>query len=309
MVFGGFSRKVLIAFSLMLGLVTNIHAAPSDNASSRDNQIEKEQSEAIAAANLVAKRGPVVVKLNDQGQLNVPENRLYIPQPEAGRLLRSMGNTSSPNLLGVIYPTTENEDWLAVVQYIKSGYVRDEEAKSWNASELLQDLKDGTESNNKDRLARGFPALEVAGWLEKPDYDAKNHRLVWSARVRQKGAAEAAGTANYNTYALGRDGYFSLNFVTGVGSVEAEKPIARGLLSNLSYADGRSYADYNSATDHVAEYGIAALVAGGVAKKLGFFAIAGAFLAKFAKVIFIAVIAFGGGVLKLFGSRRKRANT
>src|SRR5215470_472560 len=46
--------------------------------------------------------------------------------------------------------------------------IKDDDAKEWNADELLQNLKDGTSESNKDRVARGFPELEVLGWVEKP---------------------------------------------------------------------------------------------------------------------------------------------
>ncbi len=64
------------------------------------------------------------------------------------------------------------------------------------------------------------------------------------------------------------------------------------LLSNFIYNPGRRYEDFVPGTDHVAEYGIAALVAGVAAKKLGILAVIGVFFAKFAKVILI-----GGAVL------------
>jgi len=50
----------------------------------------------------------------------------------------------------------------------------------------------------------------------------------------------------------------------------------------------------------VAEYGLAALVVGVGAKKLGLFALIAAFVAKFAKVAILAAVALGGGFLKFF---------
>jgi hypothetical protein len=77
-------------------------------------------------------------------------------------------------------------------------------------------------------------------------------------------------------------------------------------LGNLEFSDGKRYADFNASTDKVAEYGLAALVAGVAAKKLGLFAVILAFLAKFAKVGLLAL--FGGGVLfKKWFSRKKES--
>ena len=81
--------------------------------------------------------------------------------------------------------------------------------------------------------------------------------------------------------------------------------MAHELLADLDYNSGKRYEDFNSSTDHIAEYGLAALVGGIAAKKLGLIALIGAFVVKFAKVIFIGALALGAGLLKLF--RRKPA--
>jgi hypothetical protein len=79
------------------------------------------------------------------------------------------------------------------------------------------------------------------------------------------------------------------------------------MLSALNFDEGKRYADFNASTDRVAEYGLAALVAGAAAKKLGFFALAFAFLAKFAKVGILAAAAIGAGLFKFFGKKQKDA--
>ena len=55
------------------------------------------------------------------------------------------------------------------------------------------------------------------------------------------------------------------------------KPTAHNLLASLDFAAGKRYADFNSSTDKVAEYGLAALVAGVAAKKLGLLAVIAGF--------------------------------
>ena len=100
-----------------------------------------------------------------------------------------------------------------------------------------------------------------------------------------------------------------MNLVTGMATIEAEKPIARQLLAALEYNDGKRYAQFDSATDHIAEFGLAALIGGVAAKKLGLFALIAAFLAKFAKVIAIAVIAALGILAKLMGRKKAAGGT
>jgi uncharacterized membrane-anchored protein len=118
---------------------------------------------------------------------------------------------------------------------------------------------------------------------------------------KEKGApADAEQGVNYNTYALGREGYISLNFVTDLKDLPAQKPDAQALLGALEFSEGKRYEDFNSSTDHVAEYGLAALVLGVGAKKLGLLAVIAAFALKFAKLIAIGAIAFGAGIMKFF---------
>src|SRR5262249_38456863 len=123
-----------------------------------------------------------------------------------------------------------------------------------------------------------------------------------------KPAAERAIKGiNHNPHGLGRDGYFSLNLLTDSGHIGGDKAVAHTLLAALAYNDGKAYEDFNAATDHIAAYGIAALVGGIAAKKLGLLALLGAFGLKFAKLFAIGAAALVAGVWKLFGGRRTSA--
>ncbi|WZB73379.1 DUF2167 domain-containing protein [Achromobacter xylosoxidans] len=156
------------------------------------------------------------------------------------------------------------------------------------------------------RQAR-LPELLIDGWVEAPKYDSKTQRLVWSVAAKHKDdGAQSDPTVNYNTYALGREGYITLDLITQQSQVPKDKGAVLALLNNIDYVEGKRYADFNSSTDKVAEYGLAALVAGVAAKKLGLFAVIGAFLLKFAKVGLIAVAALGGGIWSRL--RRKKAD-
>lgn len=250
---------------------------------------EAEMKAATEAARAVAKQGPANIALKDQATLKLPEGYVFIPQPEADQLLQAMGNGADPQRIGIIVQDGNNA--FVVVRYYDSGYVKDEEAKDWKSDELLNGLKEGTEEGNKERAQLGIPPIEIVGWVDAPAYDSATHRLVWSIESREKNSlTDEARGINYNTYVLGREGYLSLNLVTSKNAVGKDKDIAATLLKATSFNDGKTYADFNASTDKVAEYGIAALVAGAAAKKLGFFALIAAFFAKFAKVIGIAAV-------------------
>ena len=265
-------------------------------------QISKDEAEKIwANAKAASQTGPSSVSLGNQAKINLPAGRVFVPQPHASLVLNAMGNPGKDTRLqGVIFPN-DNSNWFMTVRYEDAGFVKDDDAKDWNADELLKSYKEGTEASNEERVKMGVPPMEVLGWAEKPAYDKTTHRLVWAMSSRDKGAAATDPQGvNYNTYALGREGYYSMNLVTGLAELPQDKPKAQELLNALQFNDGKKYADFNSSTDKVAEYGLAALVVGVAAKKLGFFAVAAVFFAKFAKLIFLAVAAFGAGAFKWF---------
>ncbi len=302
----GARRAVALCLLALLAVLPPARAqAPSD----RQAAIEAEIQAAYRAGLEAGTRGPAKVALIDQASLSIPDHQVYMPKAEATRLLRALGNTiSGDTLQGLVLGLGPQDQWIVVVRYIKEGYIKDDEAKDWKADELLANLKEGTESSNKDRVARGFPEVEVIGWVETPSYDATTHRLVWSLLSKNKGEQDAAVKGiNYNTYALGRDGYFSLNLLTDSNHIGGDKAVARTLLAALAYNEGKAYEDFNASTDHIAAYGIAALVGGIAAKKLGLLALIGAFALKFAKLIAVGAAALFAGVWKLFG--RKRADT
>jgi uncharacterized membrane-anchored protein len=263
---------------------------------------------ASEAANKAMQQGPTAIPLAGQATLKLPEHFGFIPATEAKRLMEAMGNNAD-GTLGMIVPQGGDASWFIDITYEAAGYIKDDDAKSWNADELLTSLKEGTEAGNVERKAGGFPEFEVIGWIEKPTYNAAARQLVWSAELRDKGqAADEVNGINYNTYALGREGYISMNLVTDVAAVERLKPTVQTLLTNLNFDDGKRYSDFNASTDKVAEYGLAALIAGVAVKKLGLLAVIAAFALKFWKLGMIVL--FGGGSLlsKLF-KRKKDKNT
>jgi uncharacterized membrane-anchored protein len=294
-------RRFRLAFisAAAAALLTALAPQVFAQGSSPSEQAHQAEEESAWKAGVEAgTRGPADVALIDQAVLKLPDGYFFIPKAEGARILRALGNTvGEQTFVGLIIGTTPGAEWIVATRYIKEGYIKDDDAKNWNADDLLQNLKDGTEEANKDRAARGFPELEILGWVEKPAYDAETHRLVWSLLSKHKNEPDSAVKGiNYNTYALGREGYFSLNLLTSADRVGTDKRAAHTLLASLAYNAGKGYEDFNSATDHIAEYGLAALVGGVVAKKLGLFALALAFMAKFAKLIAIGALALGGGI-------------
>jgi uncharacterized membrane-anchored protein len=288
--------------SAVVAVALAVTASPipaQDTPAGTDEQARRNEIQAAYQAGVSASsEGPADITLIDQAVLKLPDGYAFMPKAEAARLMRAIGNSvDDSQFVGLFVGTKPNDDWMIVVQYTKEGYIKDDEARNWNPDELLRSLREGTEEANKDRAERGFPEIEIVRWIETPTYESATHRLIWSMLYKYKGDLDSAAKGiNYKTYALGRDGYFSLNLLTNANDVGTDKVAAHTLLAALWYNPGKRYEDFNASTDHIAEYGIAALVGGVFAKKLGLFALIFAFVAKFAKVIFLAVLAAGGGV-------------
>lgn len=287
-------RKLLFAplfVFLSFSLALPVGAQPASTPELQEAAL----TSAVTAAQKVIRRGPQAITLADQATLNLPEGFGYIPPVEAGSYLRALGNTPDESLSGLIVPVGQQAgDWFVVINYVPSGYIKDDDAKEWNAGELLESIRAGTQEDNKQRVQMGIPEMEIIGWVEQPAYDEKTKRLVWSVSSRSTGQlATAENGINYNTYALGREGYYSLNLVTGLNTIARDKVAAHSLLAALHYKDGKRYEDFDASTDKVAEYGLAALVAGVAAKKLGFLAMIALAFAKFWKLILIGLVGVG----------------
>lgn len=266
---------------------------------------DDERRAAWTAADKVSVQGPKDIDLGEQAIFHLPGDMLYIPVKESTELMRTWGNSVDERFHGLVTAKDDNSSWTLSIDFTNEGYVKDDDAKTWNAAELLQSLKDGTEAQNAERIKLGIPALDVVDWMQAPLYDSTKHQLAWSLKAVDRGAAaDARATINFNTYALGKDGYFQLNLMSNDQEIDVDKPAAFKVVSAVDYKPGKKYSDFKEGTDHVAEYGLAALVGGIAAKKLGLLALGGVFLAKFAKIILAGMAIAGGGLFKFF--RRKK---
>jgi len=287
----------LIAMAAALFFAVNITVFAQESvASDPDSQIK------VAVENMqrASVHGPHKVNLGNQAVLNLPAGFAYIPPKEAAVFMRELGNyVNDDAFYGLVF--NDAISGFVSIEYDNAGYINDDDAKEWDADELLSNLQEGAKEGNKDRSAKGIAPIEVVGWVEKPTYDAASHRLIWSAAIREIGTRlpEKEQGVNYNTYLLGREGYLSLNLVTDRSTVENEKPLAKTLLNAVTFNDGKKYSDFNASTDKIAEYGLAALIGGIAAKKLGLLAIIGVTLLKFWKLGLLALAAASVAVKKV----------
>jgi uncharacterized membrane-anchored protein len=278
---------LLLAVAAALSLLSLApRPAAADDAPNPQRQAFETARKAAQAA-LV--KGPASVPLKDEATLALPEDYGFVPRAQAAALLTLMGNRVGDNFVGLIVPQDKDAHWFVAVSFDAAGYVKDDDARHWDADGLLKSLKDNTEAQNAERQKQGIAPITVTRWIEPPAYDPASHRLVWSAELKRKEGNTDNPGVNYNTYMLGREGYVSMDLVTSESEVDSDKGAARQLLEAVNFNSGKRYGDFNSSTDKVAAYGLAALVAGVAAKKLGLLALLAATVVKFAKVILLAI--------------------
>ncbi len=240
-------------------------------------------------------------------KLTVPKEFNYLGPDDAETVLVKLwGNPPSPDKpLGLLIPAgmtpVSSNCWIVTIDYTEDGYVKDDDASKINYDDLLKKMQKGIAENNDERQKAGYPAISLVGWAAPPHYDAVTHKLYWAKDLKFEG--EEHNTLNYSIRMLGRKGVLELNAIAGVEQfAEIDKQTPQ-ILAMVDFKEGSRYADFDSKTDKVAEYGIATLVAGGAlaaAAKLGLFK--GFWIALLAakKFIIIGVIALVAVCKKFF---------
>ena len=259
-----------------------------------------EAASAWRAAHESATEGPATIPLRDQATLRLPGQMAFVPEAPAARVSRALGNTPGPALVGMVISLEPKNDWLVVIRWEPEGFVKDDDAADLKPDSILESLREGTAEANKDRATRGFPELELTSWTQEPAYDKATHQLSWALGAKAKGDQDDEASINFNTRALGRNGYFSLNLISDVESSDNNRSVAARLLNNLDFNKGAGYGDFNVGTDKVAEYGLVALLGVVAAKKLGLIALAGVFVLKFAKIGLLALAGVGLAIRRFF---------
>lgn len=283
-------------FCLALGTAV---AAPADHA-----------AEEAAAQKMVAAMQPQQGHVTLPGSiatLDLPPTFRYLNPQDTDHLLVAWGNPPGAKTLGMIVPAgvhpLSNESWGVVVTYNKDGHVKDDDADGIDYTKLLKDMQEDSAAANAERKKQGYPGMQLAGWAEPPRYDKAAHKLYWAKDLLHEDSGRHG--LNYNIRVLGREGVLVLNAVADMGQLAQIKTEMQKVTAFTNFTAGNRYADFNGKTDKVAEYGIAALVAGGVAAKLGLFGKLLALLLAFKKLIIVAVAAAGSAVWKLFKRKPK----
>ena len=298
--------KYLLILCLIVFPATVAASKKTEKTAPKDPVAAAEKSAAEAfEAQFDFQRGKIVLP-GGMATLNVPENFRYLSPEQADRILvEAWGNPPGTKTLGMLFPSEvspiSEEGWGVVITFQEDGYVKDDEAGKINYNELLQQMKEATAEENKERQKQGYEAINLVGWAASPHYDRATHKLYWAKELNFAGAP--ANTLNYDIRMLGRRGVLSFNAVAAMNQLGAIENDMKEVLGFAEFNAGHRYADFSSGTDKVAAYGIGALIAGKVAAKVGLFKLALGFILAGKKFILLALIPVAGLVKKFFGGK------
>ena len=261
-------------------------------------------------AKLGAQSGTVVVS-NGLATLQVPETFRYIGSEAARRVLIAWGNPpdAAEGVLGMLYPANvtplDSGSWAVVISYDEDGYVDDADAESIDYTKLLKQMQDAAASEDEARRKAGYGTVRLVGWAAPPRYSRETHKLYWAKELAF--SDEPEHTLNYNVRVLGRRGVLVLNAVASMPALAHIEASMQTVIGFVDFNEGHRYADYVPGTDRKAAYGIAALVAGGMAAKAGLFKALWLGILALKKLIVVGVAAAAVALRRVFG-RQKAAS-
>jgi uncharacterized membrane-anchored protein len=248
--------------------------------------------------------GPSTVTIGENlAEIHIEENYTFLNKEDTILFNEYIGNPINGTEIGSIFPISEEESWFIVFEYDEVGHIKDDGSDEIDADSLLDSYRDGNEAYNEEAKEAGLPTMDIIGWDEKPAYDAETHNLTWGMIISFDGQE----TVNYNTRILTREGYISVVLVADPAELNRLKPELNTILTNLQVNDTEKYSAFNPNTDKVAQFGLAALIAGGagaVAAKTGLIAA----IIIFAKKFFVLIIAAIAGLGAFIRKRLKMKN-
>jgi uncharacterized membrane-anchored protein len=276
---------------------------------SAEDQIKSRAEADALVATLKFEQGTIPLHSN-LVTLNVPPDMRFLNGHDSGIVLHKLWhNPPQPDPIGMLVPAECDllaDCWAVIITYEEDGYVKDGDAEKINYSNLLQQMQKDIRAANKKRESEGYPSMELVGWATPPRYDRATHKLYWAKDLKFNGETE--DTLNYSIRILGRRGVLVVNAIAAMPQLHEIEQASPKILAAIDFNPGNRYADFSEASgDKIAAYGIGALIAGGVAAKVGLFKGLWILALGAKKFIIIGFAAIAAWVRKFFANRKAAA--
>ena len=248
--------------------------------------------QALTWQDLEHTKGPSTGNILDRATIKIKKNQQYYNEESSKKYNEIVQNIQHgrENILQGI-------GWAAFFTFLEEGYIKDEE--ELNANELLKQTQKDEVEQNKFRKEKGWALMKTKGWFYEPRYNSNTNQLEWAFLIQ----TNEGDLVNYNTRILARNGYMRVVVAVTPDNFSSNISDIKSALKSVTFNAGEKYSDFKQG-DRVAEYGLAALVAGGaaaVATKKGFWAlIAGFFGAawKFIGILFLLMLTKIGSMFR-----------
>jgi uncharacterized membrane-anchored protein len=240
-------------------------------------------------------KGPTTAQVGDKAQVAVPEGYVFLGSKDTKKFL-TLNHDLSDGRQYLLAPISLK--WFSIFEFDAVGYVKDN--NDIDADALLKSVQENTRRSNEERRKRGWGTMSITGWRFRPKYDDTSHLLEWAFMGRDD--ESGSPIVNYNTRLLGRTGVMRVVLVAAPTNLDSAVSNFKTVLGGYQFDDGQRYAQYQKG-DKVAEYGLAALIAGGaaaVAAKKGLFTIIGGALVAGWKFLLAGLAAVGAWLKSRF---------
>lgn len=254
---------------------------------------EPEHDAEAEMRNLPWQAGPASGDVGSRSRLQIPDGARLLPESSGSRFLELSGNLPEPGDTILV-----RNHWWATLSFADSGYVKDDE--KLDPDELIAAMRKNEERANEERSKRGIPALTIDGWIVPPHYDPTTKYLEYGLRLRSADSPQPV--VNYTMRLLSRRGYETVTLVTRPETLTQDVNDLHQVLGGFAFNPGETYGEFRSG-DHVAEFGLGALVLGGAAAaaiKAGWFKGLLAALIAGWKLVAAAAVAGLAAIKRLF---------
>ncbi|MDR1349873.1 MAG: DUF2167 domain-containing protein [Zoogloeaceae bacterium] len=262
-----------------------------------ENTEEAADKTAAIIASLNWVEGPRTVNVGPMATFNVPKGYRFLNAADTRIFLEDV--TQNPTSGEEYFFGPDSGNWWATFEYSDTGHVKDDE--KIDADALIKSIREDQDASNKERAKNGWPELLNMGWKQAPFYDPETRRLEWALSFTS--SLDQQEGINYETRLLGRLGVTSATLVVAPEELAAALPEFKKVVNGYQFVGGQRYSEFKEG-DKVAEYGLAALIAGGAAAAL----LKSGLLVKYWKLLVIGALAAFAALGKFFSRifRRKK---
>ncbi len=223
---------------------------------------ETEIPEVRAYASLLEQgvRGPAKIRVADRATLWLPFGYVFLEAEKVRDLLDGEESVLDDTNFGVILPTKRTPTWMAYVDVIDQGHIKDDDANALEPTALLAGLTKASGAQNVERGRNGLAPLSVSEWIAAPKYVPSKHIMNSCVSAAEGvGFDPLARLVNCASLALGRRGAIKVLVTGALSNLVSFQSEAANLAAKIAYNSAARYEGYVPEEDESAGYGLVGL--------------------------------------------------